>query len=150
MSEDFKERTEETYDIYLLPPGEDPKTCQSFLRMRNRDGKYYLTFEVWLLLLVHTIYIQFLCINTPYQIENRDGYGSMEVNVRFLGGLMALGYTVSAILERKSHIFDDDKVTVCEERLFRTTEPDIYCMFMQYLFLFARAGYSARIYYYRY
>ncbi|KAJ4897017.1 hypothetical protein Rs2_23811 [Raphanus sativus] len=84
---------------------EDPlEACQSFLRMRNRDGKYYLTFE----------------------IENRDGYGSMEVNVRFLGGLMALGYTVSAILERKSHIFDDDKVTVCEERLFRTTEPDIY------------------------
>lgn len=47
LSEDFKERTEETYDIYLLPPGEDPEACQSYLRMRNRDGKYNLMFEVW-------------------------------------------------------------------------------------------------------
>jgi len=35
LSEDFKETTEQTYDIYLLPPGEDPETCQSYLRMRN-------------------------------------------------------------------------------------------------------------------
>lgn len=27
-------------DIYLLPPNEDPETCQSWLRMRNRDGRY--------------------------------------------------------------------------------------------------------------
>lgn len=47
LSADFKERTEETYDIYLLPPGEDPEACQSYLRMRNRDGKYNLMFEVW-------------------------------------------------------------------------------------------------------
>lgn len=40
------ETTEETYDIYLLPPGEDPEACQSYLRMRNRDGKYNLMFEV--------------------------------------------------------------------------------------------------------
>lgn len=50
LSEDFKERTEETYDIYLLPPGEDPEACQSYLRMRNRDGKYNLMFEVCLIL----------------------------------------------------------------------------------------------------
>ncbi len=37
----------ETYDIYLLPPGEDPETCQSWLRMRNRDGRYNLMFEEW-------------------------------------------------------------------------------------------------------
>lgn len=41
------ETTEETYDIYLLPPGEDPEACQSYLRMRNRDGKYNLMFEVY-------------------------------------------------------------------------------------------------------
>ena len=35
------------YDIYLLPPGEDPETCQSWLRMRNRDGRYDLRFEEW-------------------------------------------------------------------------------------------------------
>lgn len=46
LSEDHKETTEETYDIYLLPPGEDPEACQSYLRMRNRDGKYNLMFEV--------------------------------------------------------------------------------------------------------
>lgn len=48
FSEDHRESTEETYDIYLLPPGEDPEACQSYLRMRNRDGKYNLMFEVWL------------------------------------------------------------------------------------------------------
>ena len=46
ISDEYKERTEETYDIYLLPPGEDPEACQSYLRMRNRDGKYKLMFEV--------------------------------------------------------------------------------------------------------
>lgn len=41
-------RTEsETYDIYLLPPNEDPETCSSWLRMRNRDGRYNLMFEEW-------------------------------------------------------------------------------------------------------
>lgn len=46
LSTDYTVTTEETYDIYLLPPGEDPETCQSYLRMRNRDGKYSLMFEV--------------------------------------------------------------------------------------------------------
>ncbi len=39
----------ETYDIYLLPPNEDPETCQSWLRMRNRDGRYNLLFEEWVI-----------------------------------------------------------------------------------------------------
>ncbi|KAF6166327.1 hypothetical protein GIB67_015873 [Kingdonia uniflora] len=46
ISGEHKERMEETYDIFLLPPGEDPEACQSYLRMRNRDGKYNLMFEV--------------------------------------------------------------------------------------------------------
>lgn len=46
VSDEHKEHMEETYDIYLLPPGEDPEACQSYLRMRNRDGKYNLMFEV--------------------------------------------------------------------------------------------------------
>lgn len=46
--DDHRETSEETYDIYLLPPGEDPEACQSYLRMRNRDGKYSLMFEVCL------------------------------------------------------------------------------------------------------
>ena len=29
------------------PRSEDPETCQSWLRMRNRDGRYTLMFEEW-------------------------------------------------------------------------------------------------------
>ncbi|KAI3700008.1 hypothetical protein L2E82_44621 [Cichorium intybus] len=47
MADEHKETLEETYDIYLLPPGEDPETCQSYLRMRNRKGRYNLMFEVF-------------------------------------------------------------------------------------------------------
>ncbi|XP_010537424.1 PREDICTED: uridine-cytidine kinase C [Tarenaya hassleriana] len=96
LSEACKERTEETYDIYLLPPGEDPEACQSYLRMRNRDGKYNLMFEEWV-------------TDRPFIISPRITF---EVSVRLLGGLMALGYTIASILKRKSHIFDDDKVIV--------------------------------------
>lgn len=46
LSEECVESSEQTYDIYLLPPGEDSETCQSYLRMRNKDGKYNLMFEV--------------------------------------------------------------------------------------------------------
>ncbi|CAN1297726.1 Inorganic pyrophosphatase TTM2 [Linum perenne] len=46
LSEGHTETTEQTYDIYLLPPGEDPESCQSYLRMRNKEGKYNLMFEV--------------------------------------------------------------------------------------------------------
>ncbi|KAJ9560115.1 hypothetical protein OSB04_005275, partial [Centaurea solstitialis] len=81
LSQEHQERKEETYDIYLLPPGEDPEACQSYLRMRNRDGKYNLII-------------------------------TFEVSVRLLGGLMALGYTIAAILKRSSHVFFDEKVCV--------------------------------------
>ncbi|TQD79777.1 hypothetical protein C1H46_034640 [Malus baccata] len=96
ISEDHKERTEETYDIYLLPPGEDPEACQSYLRMRNRDGKYNLMFEEWV-------------TDSPFIISPRITF---EVSVRLLGGLMALGYTIASILKRSSHIFCDEKVFV--------------------------------------
>jgi hypothetical protein len=55
LSDDFKETTEQTYDIYLLPPGEDPETCQSYLRMRNKDGKYSLMFEVCFLVIFYIL-----------------------------------------------------------------------------------------------
>lgn len=58
LSEDFKETTEQIYDIYLLPPGEDPETCQSYLRMRNKEGKYCLMFEVCLSSLVSMFLFQ--------------------------------------------------------------------------------------------
>ncbi|XP_068464533.1 inorganic pyrophosphatase TTM1 isoform X2 [Phaseolus vulgaris] len=90
------ETKEETYDIFLLPPGEDPEACQSYLRMRNRDGKYNLMFEEWV-------------TDSPFIISPRITF---EVSVRLLGGLMALGYTIASILKRSSHIFHDDKVTI--------------------------------------
>uniref|UniRef100_A0A2N9F4N5 CYTH domain-containing protein n=1 Tax=Fagus sylvatica TaxID=28930 RepID=A0A2N9F4N5_FAGSY len=93
---EHKETTEETYDIYLLPPGEDPEACQSYLRMRNRDGKYSLMFEEWV-------------TDSPFLISPRITF---EVSVRLLGGLMALGYTIAAILKRSSHVFCDDRVCV--------------------------------------
>ncbi|XWS60376.1 hypothetical protein CRYUN_Cryun07bG0030900 [Craigia yunnanensis] len=96
VSEEHKETMEETYDIYLLPPGEDPEACQSYLRMRNRDGKYNLMFEEWV-------------TDSPFIISPRITF---EVSVRLLGGLMALGYTIATILKRSSHVFSDDKVCV--------------------------------------
>ncbi|XP_059288267.1 LOW QUALITY PROTEIN: inorganic pyrophosphatase TTM1-like [Lycium ferocissimum] len=96
FSNEYKETTEETYDIYLLPPGEDPEACQSYLRMRNKDGKYTLMFEEWV-------------TDSPFIISPRITF---EVSVRLLGGLMALGYSIATILKRSSHIFSDDKVCV--------------------------------------
>ncbi|XP_038680251.1 inorganic pyrophosphatase TTM1-like isoform X2 [Tripterygium wilfordii] len=96
ISKEHGERTEETYDIFLLPPGEDPEACQSYLRMRNRDGKYSLMFEEWV-------------TDSPFIISPRITF---EVSVRLLGGLMALGYAIASILKRRSHIFTDDRVCV--------------------------------------
>ncbi|XP_057421373.1 inorganic pyrophosphatase TTM2-like isoform X2 [Lotus japonicus] len=96
LSEDFEETTEQTYDIYLLPPGEDPESCQSYLRMRNKDGKYNLMFEEWV-------------TNNPFIISPRITFA---VSVRLLGGLMALGYTIATILKRSSRVLSDDRVCV--------------------------------------
>ncbi|XP_008795913.1 inorganic pyrophosphatase TTM2-like [Phoenix dactylifera] len=96
ISKEHAESMEETYDIYLLPPGEDPEACQSYLRMRNKDGKYNLMFEEWV-------------TDNPFIISPRITF---EVSVRLLGGLMALGYSIAAIMKRSSHVFSDDRVTV--------------------------------------
>ncbi|KAJ0692710.1 putative uridine/cytidine kinase [Helianthus annuus] len=96
MSDEHTQTLEETYDIYLLPPGEDPETCQSYLRMRNREGRYSLMFEEWV-------------TDSPFVISPRITF---EVSVRLLGGLMALGYTIASILKRSSHVFSDDRVCV--------------------------------------
>uniref|UniRef100_A0A7S0S2Q8 CYTH domain-containing protein n=1 Tax=Chlamydomonas leiostraca TaxID=1034604 RepID=A0A7S0S2Q8_9CHLO len=75
-------------DIYLLPPNEDMETCQSWLRMRNRDGKYSLMFEEWV-------------TEEPFIISPRITF---EVGVRVLGGLMALGYEIGAMMRRTSAV----------------------------------------------
>eukprot|EP00201_Polytomella_parva_P012063 CAMPEP_0175063392 /NCGR_PEP_ID=MMETSP0052_2-20121109/14730_1 /TAXON_ID=51329 ORGANISM="Polytomella parva, Strain SAG 63-3" /NCGR_SAMPLE_ID=MMETSP0052_2 /ASSEMBLY_ACC=CAM_ASM_000194 /LENGTH=352 /DNA_ID=CAMNT_0016329583 /DNA_START=160 /DNA_END=1215 /DNA_ORIENTATION=+ len=71
-------------DIYLLPPNEDPETCQSWLRMRNREGRYSLMFEEWV-------------VEKPFVVSPRIAF---EVNVRVLSGLMALGYEIGTIMKR--------------------------------------------------
>ncbi|MCO5593328.1 hypothetical protein L7F22_047338 [Adiantum nelumboides] len=101
LSSNYMEVREETYDIYLLPPGEDPETCQSYLRMRNRDGKYSLMFEE-------------VVTDDPFLISPRITF---EVSVRLLGGLMALGYTIVTILKRMSQVFYDDKLCIKIDKL---------------------------------
>lgn len=101
LSKDDTGKTEETYDLYLLPPGEDADTCQSYLRMRNRDGKYTLIFEEWV-------------TDSPFVISPRITF---EVGVRLLGGLMALGYTLTLSLKRISRVFTDEKVIVKIDKL---------------------------------
>ncbi|KAL6177939.1 hypothetical protein ACLB2K_049460 [Fragaria x ananassa] len=89
VSEEHKETTEETYDIYLLPPGEDPEACQSYLRMRNRDGKYNLMFEEWV-------------SDSPFIISPRITF---EVSVRLLGGsaLKLIGW--SSLVQGKDRLY---------------------------------------------
>jgi hypothetical protein len=52
-------------DIHLLPPNEDPETCASWLRMRNRDGRYTLMFEEWVT--EGDFIISPRCVDTLYQ-----------------------------------------------------------------------------------
>lgn len=89
-------RDAEMYDIYLLPPHEDPETCQCWLRMRNRDGRYSLMFEEWV-------------TEGPFVISPRIAF---EVSVRVLGGLMALGYEIGTIMKRTSTSYHNEEVSV--------------------------------------
>ncbi|GJX78363.1 BTB/POZ domain-containing protein [Tanacetum coccineum] len=45
MSDEHTQTLEDTYDIYLLSPGADSETYESYLRIRNREGRYSLMFE---------------------------------------------------------------------------------------------------------
>lgn len=76
----------EFHDIYLLPPSEDPETCNSWLRMRNKNGKYKLMFEEWV---------------KEGDFIISPGI-SFEVSVRILGGLLALGYSIYLIMQRRT------------------------------------------------
>lgn len=96
--DESKKAETETYDIYLVPPGEDAETCQSWLRMRNRDGRYNLMFEEWV-------------VEDKFIISPRVTF---EVPVRILGGLMALGYEIGTIMQRNSvsYFKNDEKIMV--------------------------------------
>jgi uridine kinase len=74
------------HDIFLLPPGEDPQGCHSWLRMRNKQGRYSLMFAEYV-------------VDDPFIVSPRV---SFEVPVRLLGGLMALGYSIGSLMSRLS------------------------------------------------
>lgn len=89
------------YDIYLHPPGVDPKNCVDWIRMRNSDGVYSIMF--------------FEDIKEGgFIISPRVNY---TVSVKILSGLMALGYQIGAIIHRKSTIFKDDRVKISFDTL---------------------------------
>jgi len=54
-------------------------------------------------------YLKEWVTDNPFIISPRITF---EVSVRLLGGLMALGYTIAAILKRSSRVFSDGKATV--------------------------------------
>ena len=76
----------EVHDIFLLPPGEDPQGCQSWLRLRTKEGRYSLMFAEYI-------------VDDPFIVSPRV---SFEVSVKLLGGLMALGYTIGSLMSRTS------------------------------------------------
>jgi uridine kinase len=78
------EEQERTSDLYLMPPGEDGETCRDWIRMRQREGKYSLSFE--------EIVADGNVLISPHL--------SFDVPVRTLSGLMALGYSLGAIIKR--------------------------------------------------
>jgi uridine kinase len=86
----------EFHDIYLLPPTEDPETCNSWLRMRNKNGKYKLMFEEWV---------------KEGDFIISPGI-SFEVSVRILGGLLALGYSIYLIMQRRTVTMGDDQFQI--------------------------------------
>lgn len=55
------------------------------------------------------VHFQEWVADVPFIISPRITF---EVTVKLLSGLMALGYTIAAILQRSSHIFSDDRVCV--------------------------------------
>jgi len=84
------------HDIYLLPPSEDPETCNSWLRMRNKNGKYKLMFEEWV---------------KEGDFIISPGI-SFEVSVRILGGLLALGYSIYLIMQRHTVKMGNDEFQI--------------------------------------
>eukprot|EP00297_Palpitomonas_bilix_P023738 CAMPEP_0113903856 /NCGR_PEP_ID=MMETSP0780_2-20120614/22833_1 /TAXON_ID=652834 /ORGANISM="Palpitomonas bilix" /LENGTH=607 /DNA_ID=CAMNT_0000897209 /DNA_START=13 /DNA_END=1836 /DNA_ORIENTATION=- /assembly_acc=CAM_ASM_000599 len=94
--ENLKRKSREYYDIYLYPPESDPEDCSDWLRLRQCDGKYRLTFNEWI-----TEGDMIICPHIDF-----------EVSVKVLSGLLALGYEIGAILKRKSEYYEDGELTI--------------------------------------
>jgi uridine kinase len=74
------------YDVYLHPPEVKPIDCKDWIRIRNAGGIYSIMFS-------EDIKVDGFIISPRVDFT---------VNVSILGGLMALGYQVGAIIHRES------------------------------------------------
>jgi len=81
------------YDIYLHPPDVKPKNCKDWIRIRNSGGIYSIMFSEEIK-------------EGGFIISPRVDF---VINVNMLGGLMALGYQVGAIIHRQSVEFKSKK-----------------------------------------
>jgi len=92
----------ETYtDIYLHPPGTKADDTVDWIRMREHGKKYNLMFSEWLR-------------EGDFIICPRIDF---EVNVKVLGGLMALGYQIGFVMARTSRVFTGENATVSLDEL---------------------------------
>ncbi|XP_058179958.1 inorganic pyrophosphatase TTM1-like isoform X5 [Rhododendron vialii] len=104
LLEEHKETTEEAYDIYLLPPGSSFRHLGPLIfTLIDATWCSFIVMPIWGVNRLEWV------TDSPFIISPRITF---EVSVRLLGGLMALGYTIAAILKRYSHIFPDDRVCV--------------------------------------
>ena len=73
---------------------------------------------LWYIFLVCNLHLpilgQEIVVDGPFLISPRITF---EVSVRLLGGLMALGYTITTILKRSSHVFSDEKLCIKIDKL---------------------------------
>ena len=81
-------------------------------------------------MLIQSLLSQEWVTDTPFIISPRITF---EVSVRLLGGLMALGYTIAAILKRNTHVFVDEKVVVKIDWLEQLNRRYVQvCLFMHF------------------
>jgi len=85
---------EKYYDIYLHPPDvKDPQICKDWIRVRIHSGLYSILFSEDLK-------------EGNFIISPRVNF---VINKNILGGLMAVGYQIGAIIHRQSTIYKDGK-----------------------------------------
>eukprot|EP00698_Gefionella_okellyi_P020421 TRINITY_DN639_c0_g1_i1.p1 TRINITY_DN639_c0_g1~~TRINITY_DN639_c0_g1_i1.p1 ORF type:complete len:369 (+),score=92.55 TRINITY_DN639_c0_g1_i1:224-1330(+) len=96
---------EKSYDIYLHPPDRRPEGCRDWIRVRNIAGQYSVMFSEDIK-------------EGGFIVSPRIDF---TVSVKILGGLMALGYKIGAIINRTSRSYrakgDAAQVAISVEKL---------------------------------
>lgn len=109
LGPESKHTRETYYDIYLSPPQQEFEVdkdhsvtksestdTHQWIRVRNNNGQYILLFSE-------------IIRESGFIISPRIEF---SIDVRTLGGLMALGYKIAAVMHRSSDIFGNDKVSI--------------------------------------